>query len=129
VTGPNGETLQTDMPPGVGGGASAPGPAWLLRAALASCTSTVIAMHAARLGIILNKLEMTVESDNDLRGLLGTDEQVSARLFGFRSRVSIGADNAKPEQLKDLVRWGDQHSPVACTMRQVLAQEIEITIV
>jgi uncharacterized OsmC-like protein len=129
VTGPNGETVHTDMPPGVGGSASAPNPGWLLRAALASCTSTAIAMRAAKLGINLTKLEMTVESDSDLRGLLGLDEQVSAGLSGFRSRVVIAADNATPEQLEDLVRWGDRHSPVACTLRDMLGDQIEIVVV
>ena len=63
ITGPKGETLHTDMPPAMGGAASAPNPGWVLRAALASCTATVIAMRAARLGIDLTALEVTIESD------------------------------------------------------------------
>lgn len=129
VTGPGGEAALTDMPKGVGGEASAPGPGWFLRAALASCTATVIAMRAAKLGITLNTLEMTVDSNNDLRGMLGLDETVSARLTDLRARVVIGADNAQPEQLKELVRWGDRHSPVACTLREMLPNEIEVTVV
>ena len=44
--GPNGAVLVTDMPRPVGGTASAPTPGWMLRAALANCDATVIAMRA-----------------------------------------------------------------------------------
>ena len=65
VTGPAGETLQTDMPAGVGGGATAPNPGWLMRAALASCNATCIALRAAKRGINLAKLEVTVSSESE----------------------------------------------------------------
>src|SRR5262245_51503343 len=110
VSGPNGEAAQSDMPKAMGGAASGPNPGWYLRAALASCTATAIAMRAARQGIVLTRLEMTVDSDSDVRGLLGLDDRISAALAGLRSRVVIGADNAKPEELRALVQWADAHS-------------------
>ena len=39
VTGPHGQRLATDMPPAMGGKASAPNPGWLLRSALAWLSS------------------------------------------------------------------------------------------
>src|SRR3982751_5648312 len=45
VEGPAGESLVTDMPTSVGGGLAGPSPGWLLRAALASCEATLIAMR------------------------------------------------------------------------------------
>ena len=45
VTGPTGESALTDMPAAMGGGSSAPAPAWLLRAAIASCTASVISVE------------------------------------------------------------------------------------
>lgn len=84
VTGPHGERLSTDMPPAMGGAASGPNPGWLLRSALASCTATVIAMRAAKLGVTLEALEVTVESESDNRGLLGLDDAVSAGLAACR---------------------------------------------
>jgi len=51
VTGPYGEKVSTDMPSALGGGSSAPNPGWLLRASLASCHATVIAMRAAQVGV------------------------------------------------------------------------------
>jgi hypothetical protein len=53
ITGPYAEKVMTDMPPAIGGAGSAPSPGWLFRGALASCTATVIAMRAAKLGIAL----------------------------------------------------------------------------
>src|SRR5687768_7198449 len=65
LTGPYNERLVTDMAPAMGGTASGPNPGWLLRGALASCTATVIAMRAAKLGVTLHMLEVTAESDSD----------------------------------------------------------------
>jgi uncharacterized OsmC-like protein len=118
VVGPTGMQIETDMPPAMGGTASAPNPGWFFRASLASCCATMIAMRAACIGIHLTKLEVTVESDGDNRGMLGLDDHVSAGMSALRTNVAIAADNAAPEQLEELVRWADQHSPVGCTVRQ-----------
>ena len=128
VKGPHGETAYTDMTPAMGGAASAPNPGWLFRAALASCTSTAIAMRAAKQGISLTRLEITVESSSDSRGLLGLDEKVSAGLSNIICRVKIGADGVAPERLGELAVWGDRHSPIACTTRNTpeLAVEVEV---
>jgi uncharacterized OsmC-like protein len=129
VTGTSGETILTDMPPALGGDGTAPSPGWYLRAALAACTATVIAMRAARLDVALTTLEVTVESEADQRGLLGLDERVSAGVAVLRTRVRIGATNADAEQLRALVQWGDTHSPVACTVRHAPACTLEVEIV
>jgi uncharacterized OsmC-like protein len=105
VTGPSGEQIGTDMPAAMGGAASGPNPGWFFRASLASCCATVIAMRAARLGINLTMLEVAVESDGDHRGILGLDDRISAGMSALRTSVQIGADNADPEQLAELVRW------------------------
>lgn len=128
ISGPHGESLTTDMPPAMGGNASGPNPGWLLRAALASCTATVIAMRAAKLGVVLGTLEVTVESESDNRGILGLDESVSAGLSAVRTRVKIGAPEATPEQLRAIVKWADAHSPVGCTLRNSPAYSLEIDI-
>lgn len=128
VSGPYNERLITDMPPAMGGTASGPNPGWLLRGALASCTVTVIAMRAAKLGITLSNLEITVESDSDNRGMLGLDESVSAGLAAVRMKVKISAPSASPETLREIVEWADAHSPVGCTMRQAPGCSLDIEI-
>lgn len=128
VSGPHGERLTTDMPPAMGGTASGPSPGWLLRGALASCTATVIAMRAAKLGVNLSSLEVTVESDSDNRGILGLDQSVSAGLGAVRTRVKIGAPSASADELRNIVNWADTHSPVACTIRQSCACSLEVDV-
>ena len=128
ITGPHNERLVTDMPPAMGGAASGPNPGWLLRGALASCTATVIAMRAAKLGIGLDSLEVTVESESDNRGMLGLDDSVSAGLGAVRMKVKIAAAEESPETLREIVAWADAHSPVACTMRRTTGCSLDIEI-
>ena len=127
VTGPRGERVTTDMPPAMGGQASAPNPGWYLRGAMASCTATVIAMRAAKLGIALDTLEVTVDSSADHRGLLGLDEKISAGQSALRMTVKIRG-NAEPSALRELVAWADAHSPVGCTVRDGPACSLEIQV-
>jgi uncharacterized OsmC-like protein len=129
ITGPRGETAYTDMPPAMGGAASAPNPGWLLRGSIASCTATVIAMRAAKLGLRLDVLEVAVESESDSRGMLGLDERVSAGFSALRMRVKIGCEGADPAKLRELVEWGNAHSPVGCTVRQAPSTTVEVEIV
>jgi uncharacterized OsmC-like protein len=129
VKGPNGETVHTDMPPAVGGVASAPAPGWLLRASLASCTATTIAMRAAKLGVDLTTLEVTVESSSDNRGLLGLDDKISAGLSPVTTRVRIGAKDVAADRLRELADWGDRHSPIACTTRSSPSCSLEVEVV
>jgi len=129
VIGPNGETVHTDMPLAVGGSASAPAPGWLLRASLASCTATVIAMRAAKLGVSLTTLEVTVESASDNRGMLGLDDKISAGLSPITSRVKIGARDLAADDLRELAEWGDHHSPIACTTRSSPSYSLEVEVV
>ena len=128
VTGRRGERVATDMVPALGGGGSAPSPGWLLRAAMASCHATVIAMRASQAGVTVTSLQVTVSSESDSRGLLGTDESVSAGLSRVRTHVKIGAPNATASQLRQLVQWADQHSPVGCTIRESPDTMVEIEI-
>jgi uncharacterized OsmC-like protein len=112
VTGPNGESLTTDMVPSVGGTATAPSPGWLLRAAEASCVATLIAMRAATLGITLDRLEVTVDSESDDRGLLGLDESVPAGPLSGSVSVRLAAAGIASGTLEEIARWGISHCPV-----------------
>jgi uncharacterized OsmC-like protein len=89
VTGSGGESVVTDMPSSVGGGGSAPSPGWLFRASLASCTAALIAMRAAQLGVELDGLEVTADSESDDRGILGIDDAVRAGPLSIRIRVRM----------------------------------------
>ena len=121
VRGPSGEVV-TDMATMVGGGGSAPSPGWMLRAALASCDASVIAMEAARAGIELTELTVTVDSDSDNRGLLGLDD-VPPGPLAVRVRIEVAASNAGAAELRELVEQAEERSPV----RDALLRSVPMT--
>ena len=125
--GGDGWAVVTDMPGAVGGEGAAPTPGWLIRAALASCAATTIAMRAAALDIALTELEVTAESETDMRGLLGVGEDVEPGPAGARLRIRLAADDADEQQLEELVEWADSHSPVGDCVRRAVPVELEIT--
>lgn len=127
VTGPNGESLTTDMVPSVGGTASAPSPGWLLRAAEASCVATLITMRAAMLDVTLDTLEVTVDSVSDDRGLLGIDVSVPAGPLTGRVAIRIAAAGVDPELLDEIAHWGVEHCPVCDALERSVPITTEVT--
>jgi uncharacterized OsmC-like protein len=126
VTGPAGESLTTDMVTSVGGTASAPSPGWLLRAAESSCVVTLIAMRAAMLGIGLDALEVSVDSESDDRGLLGVDDEVPAGPLSGRVSVRLTAEGVDPATLEEIARWGVKHCPVCDALERAVPISIEV---
>lgn len=124
--GPHGAVLVSDTPKSVGGGGTAPTPAWFLRASLANCDATVIAMRAAQLGVALSKLEVTVESISDDRGMFGLEAEVPPGPQSMRVRVAIASSESSPEQLREIVRWAERHSPVGDAVRRAIPTSLEI---
>ncbi|HEX9711891.1 MAG TPA: OsmC family protein, partial [Actinomycetota bacterium] len=100
VTDPQGRSVTTDMVEGVGGEDSAPSPGWLLRAAVASCDATLIAMHAAREGITLSRLEVDVDSESNDLGILGIDPSVPKGPLQMRARVRVASPEADDARLR-----------------------------
>ncbi len=126
VEGPNGETVVTDMPEGVGGRGEHQSPGWFFRAALASCIATTIGMEAARAGIELTSLEVDVDSESDDRGILALDDEVPAGPLSSRIRVRITADGVDPQVLNELVAWADHHSPISDAIRRAVPLTVEV---
>jgi uncharacterized OsmC-like protein len=126
VDGPNGATVYTDMPTGVGGESTAPSPGWLLRAGQASCEATLIMMRAAELGIPLQRVEVVVDSESDDRGILAMDDDVPAGPLSSRTRVRIAAAGVEPQVLHELVEWADRYSPVSDCLRRVVPMTVEV---
>lgn len=115
--------LTSDMSKSVGGDGAAPSPGWLLRAALSACDATLVAMEAARDGIELTNLEVSVESESDFRGVLGVDPSVHPGPLAMRVAYRLAASNATEDQLRAIVQRAESHSPV----RDALAREVTMT--
>jgi uncharacterized OsmC-like protein len=125
VEGPNGQ-VTSDMSESVGGRATAPTPAWLQRAALASCDATLVAMEAARDGIELTDLTVTVDSETDFRGILGVDNTIRPGPLAVRVRIELAAANATEDQLREVVQRAESRSPVRDALERAVSMTTEI---
>ena len=128
VRDPSGRVVETDMSKGVGGEDSAPSAGWLLRAALAACDTTLIAMRAAMLGIELTEAQVTIDSESNDFGILGIDDSVPAGPLSVRTRVRVSARDTDPQTLRDLVEWAIDHCPVCDADKRAVPMTVDIDI-
>jgi len=127
VSGPNGAWMSTDMPTSVGGANDSPSPGWYLRAAEASCVATLIAMRAAQTGVVLDELEVTVDSESNDFGILGIGDDVPAGPLSTRVHVKVGSsDNTDDAQLRSIVDWAVAHCPVTDAVSRAIPMKIEV---
>lgn len=128
----NGIQVQTDMAADLGGTGDQVPPAWLLRAALASCAITSIVRAAALEGIDLKMLEAQVDSRSDARGIFdvpGADGQpVPVGSHQVRLAVKIGAPGVPAPRLQALVHEGLRLSGVAAMVRCAVPIDLQIAL-
>ena len=127
VTGPNGETLETDMPGAVGGAGSAPSPGWFLRAAVAACVTSLATMRAAQVGMTAFSCEVEVDSESDDRGILGLDPSVPGGPLSMRIGFRMAADGAGLETLEEVAVWAVEHCPVSDAVRRAIPVHVEVS--
>ncbi len=117
----NGTQLLTDMPAELGGGGEHVTPGWLVRAGLASCLATRIAMGAAAAGFELAMLEVSANSRSDARGLLGIPEASGAPVCAgprdVQVLVRIAAPGVSPGRLRALIEDSNRCSPVSAALQ------------
>jgi uncharacterized OsmC-like protein len=119
-----GREVVSDLPPALGGGGEAFTPGWFLRAGLAACAASGIAMRAASEGIALTRLEVEARSRSDARGLFGMTTPEGPVDPGPRDvelSVRIAASNASPERLRALVAAAQAISPVRSAFERATA--------
>ena len=128
VTGRDGASLLTDMPPGIGGGGTAPSPGWVFRAAVASCVASLVAIRTAVLEIEVTSVEVEVDSESDDRGILGLDETVPAGPYSMRVAVAIDAPGHPTAELDAVARWAVDHCPVSDAVKRPVPVELELRV-
>jgi uncharacterized OsmC-like protein len=126
----NGRQITTDMPVELGGTGDQVSPGWLLRAGLASCLVTRIAMEAAVAAISLTRLEVIASSTSDARGLLGmtedTGEKIAPQPSGVQLEVRIAAPNVPRERLEAMVEESFRCSPVSAAIEAAVPVSLRI---
>jgi uncharacterized OsmC-like protein len=128
----NGTQIATDLPAELGGSGDQVTPVWLLRAGLASCLATRIAVEAAAEGIVLTRLEVSATSTSDARGLFGMTtalgEPVTAAPRELRVEVHIGASGIPSERLQAVIDQSYHCSPVCAALRSAVPMALNIEI-
>jgi uncharacterized OsmC-like protein len=128
----SGLQFATDMPAQLGGSGTQVTPGWLMRASLASCAATRIAMTAAAAQIELAMLEVSVTSRSDTRGLLGMSDQegvsVDAGPCDVEMIVRIAANGIASDQLRSVVEESHRCSPVSNALWRAIPISLRIDI-
>jgi uncharacterized OsmC-like protein len=103
--------------PGVGGAGTAACSGDLLLGALAACAQLTCQMVAANTGVDVDRIEVVVEGDLDLRGTLGVSREAPVGFKAIRLRFEIDAPDASDEELAELHAKAERY----CTVLQTLA--------
>lgn len=103
---------------GVGGSGTAACSGDLLLGALAACSQLTAQMVAANMGLSVERLEVTVEGDLDLRGTLGVDPDAPVGFEAIRIRFEVVAPGASEEQLAKLRDRAERYCVVLQTLRR-----------
>ena len=102
---------------GVGGAGTGACSGDLLLGALAACAQITCQMVATAMGVPVERIEVTVEGDLDLRGTLGIARDVPIGFDAIRTRFDLTAPDATPEQLAALREKTEQYCVVLHTLR------------
>ena len=89
--------LVAGMSPKLGGTNEGPTPGVFGRAALGSCLAVGYAMWAARLGIVIDSLDIEIHADYDARGELGMSDEVRPGYSQIRYIVHVSSPASEAE--------------------------------
>jgi uncharacterized OsmC-like protein len=128
----HGIEVVTDMPAEFGGHGDRVTPGWLMRAALASCASTRIAMEAASAGITLDALDVRATSRSDARGVLGHEgadgQPVPSGPLDVQLAIHVVATSVPAERLRALVDSSLRCSPVSSAMLATVPVTMQVDV-
>lgn len=106
----------------VGGHQDLPNPGDMLCAALAACQESTLRMIADRLGIDIERLEVSVEGGVDVRGTLLVDEEVPVGFQTITCAVRLApVGDTDPKKLRMLCAAAEHSCVVLQTLRNGVA--------
>jgi uncharacterized OsmC-like protein len=118
----SGHKFTVDEPEALGGGNAAANPAEYALAALGSCQAITYQVWAAQLGIKLDKVDIGIDGDIDLRGFLGIDDHIRAGFNAVRIRVNLSGPEL-PARYEELAAAVDAHCPILDLFRNPVPVE------
>lgn len=125
----HGTTWEFGVHKGVGGPQDNPVPGDILCTALATCLDSTIRLIANRFGINLEKLEIDVSANVDLRGTLVVDRKVPVGFQSMECEVNIkGKKGTDPNLIKKLMKAAEYSCVVIQTLRSGVPVETSINL-
>jgi uncharacterized OsmC-like protein len=118
----SGHKFTVDEPEALGGSNAAANPVEYALAALGSCQAITYRVWAAQMGVKLDKVEITIDGDIDLRGFFGIGKGVRAGFNAVRIRVNLGGPE-DPARYAELAAAVDAHCPVLDLFRNPVPVE------
>lgn len=109
-------TFQGDEMTELSGTDSMPGAIEEMMYAVGTCIVAAANANAVMMGVKLNKIDVSLESDIDIHGLMGLDPNVRPGVLDFRTTITIDGD-ADEATLKKIAMKGYEFSPVSDTVR------------
>jgi uncharacterized OsmC-like protein len=116
--------IPSDEPAGLGGSDTAPNPVEQLLAALGNCLAVGYAANAATAGISIERLDIRLRGDLDLRTFLGLADG-NAGFEAIRAEVDLEIDGTE-EQRAELHQRVVGTSPVGHTLSRAVPVRIEL---
>lgn len=110
-------SLQGDEMTELGGTDTVPGAVEEMMYATGTCIVAAANANAVMMGVKLSKIEVALESDIDMHGLMGLDPNVRPGVLNFRTIITIAGD-ADDQTLKTIAMNGYNFSPVSDTVRK-----------
>jgi uncharacterized OsmC-like protein len=118
----SGHRFAVDEPASLGGADTAANPVEYALASLGSCQAITYRVWAAELGVRLDKVEVDIDGDIDLRGFFGVDDKVRAGFNAVRIRVRLEGPESD-ERYQELADAVDAHCPVLDLFRNPVPVE------
>jgi len=116
-----------DEPKEMGGSDEGPNPLDTFLATLGTCQEITYAAYAAVMGIKLEKVEVEVKGDIDLRGLLGIgDAKPGFRKISYLTKI---ASPEPKEKIQQLVAAVEAHCPVLDSIKTPIEVEGRVEII
>ena len=103
--------VTADAPPGLGGVDAGPAAVEVALAAVASCLTSGVAANAALFDVPLDGIDIDLEADIDLRGVLGHDKTVRNGFSAIRYTVTVRSP-ASEDRVRKCKETIDRKSPV-----------------
>jgi uncharacterized OsmC-like protein len=111
-------TLYVDQPKTSGGEDTGPTPLEYFFLSLAGCIATIARIAAKQKRITLRSMDVKVEGDLDVEGLMGRNPDAHSGFGGITVKVKIDADMTKEEK-EAFLREVDRRCPVSDNIHNV----------